>query len=467
MVTTLLLSRIQFAFTISMHILFPAFSIGLASFLAVMEGLWLYTKKTLYLNICKFWMKIFALTFGMGVVSGIVMEFQLGTNWSLMTQSIGDVLGALFTYEVLTAFFIEAGFLGVMVFGWDKVGPKLHYAATLLVTAGVTLSAFWILAANSWMQTPSGVEIINGKFVVIRFFDVIFNPSFIPRFIHMLLAAYVSTLFAIAGISCFYLIRKKHIKFSQTCFSFAMAALVILMPLQIYIGDLTGLIIHLYQPIKTAAMEGLWSTTRGAPLLLFAIPDMARQTNLMVIGIPHLASVINTHSWNGVLQGLSSVAPADQPYVPFVFYSFRIMVAAGLLMFLIALISVYLRLKKRLFTTPWFLKLCQYAAPLGFIALWAGWITAETGRQPWVVYGLIRTADVASPISVYDVIVSFLLIIIVYGLIFGVFYFRYLGKIIKMGPEDTQVIEDLPFGYMQPKASKIEDTPEQDQGDTR
>lgn len=456
MLTTLLLSRLQFALTISIHILFPAFSIGLATFLAIMEGLWLATKNPIYLTICKFWMKIFALTFGMGVVSGIVMEFQLGTNWSLMTKSIGDVLGALFTYEVLTAFFIEAGFLGVMIFGWNKVGPKLHYCATLLVTLGVTLSAFWILAANSWMQTPDGVTFAAGRFEVSNWWQVIFNPSTLPRFVHMLLAAYISTLFAIAGITAYYLLRNRHVEFSKICFSFAIGALIVLTFVQIFVGDAVGLVIHQYQPLKTAAMEAVWQTQNGAPLILFAWPSMSAQTNLYVISIPHLASFINTHDWNGPLMGLSSVAPEDQSYVPFPFFGFRIMVGLGFLMFLVALWGLILRMRKRLFESKWFFRICEIMSPAGFIALWAGWITAETGRQPWVVYNYLRTAEVASPVSVKNVIISMSLILIVYGLIFGIFYFRYLWRVLEHGPEDTNP-EEMPFSYMHQGAREATD----------
>lgn len=447
MLTAVLLSRIQFALTISIHILFPAFSIGLATFLAIMEGMWLATKRAIYLNICKFWMKIFALTFGMGVVSGIVMEFQIGTNWSLMSKSVGDVLGVLFTYEVLTAFFIEAGFLGVMIFGWNRVGPKLHYFATLLVAIGVTLSAFWILSANSWMQTPAGVSFALDRFEVLNWWQVIFNPSDIPRFIHMLLAAYISTLFMISGITAYYLLRNKHVEVAKICFSFAMWGLIVLIIIQMFIGDAVGLIIHQYQPLKTAAMEAVWQTQQGAPLILFAWPSMASQSNLFVISIPHLASLINTHEWNGTLVGLSTVSPQDQPYVPFVFFSFRIMVGMGILMFLVALIGLVLRMRQSLFTTPWFFRICELMSPAGFIALWAGWITAETGRQPWVVYNYLRTADAASPVSVNHVITSLILIVIVYGLIFGVFYFRYLWRILEHGPADTHA-ENMPFSYM-------------------
>ncbi len=448
MLTTLMLSRIQFAFTISFHILFPAFSIGLATFLAIMEGAWLKTKNPIYLQICKFWMKIFAITFGMGIVSGIVMEFQLGTNWAGFTKLVGPVLGSLFTYEVLTAFFIEAGFLGVMIFGWNKVGPKLHYLATLLVVVGVTLSAFWILSANSWMQTPSGASLELGRFVVSNWVKVVFNPSSIPRFFHMLLAAYLTTAFAIAGISAYYLLKKDHLVFARLAFSFAMWAIIVLIPLQIFMGDQTGIVVHQYQPIKTAAMEGNWDTQAGAPLLLFAVPEDRQQKNSYVVAIPHVASLINTHEWNGTLVGLKSVQPADQPYVPLVFYSFRIMVAVGLLMLLIGTIGLYLRWHKRLYDRVWFLKISLWCSPIGFIALITGWVTAEAGRQPWAVYGLIRTADAVSTVTVHEVLISFVLLFLVYGIIFGIFYCRYLFRTIKKGPDVITKDTLRPFTYM-------------------
>jgi cytochrome d ubiquinol oxidase subunit I len=441
------LARIQFAFTISFHILFPAFSIGLATFLAIMEGAWLKTKNPLYLSICKFWMKIFALTFGMGVVSGIVMEFQLGTNWSGFTQAVGPVLGSLFTYEVLTAFFIEAGFLGVMIFGWEKVGPKLHYCATLLVFFGVTLSAFWILSANSWMQTPSGAVFQNGHFTVTSWWHVVFNPSVMTRYIHMLLAAYLTTILVIMAVSAFYLLKKQHIPFAQKCLKFASTVLIALILAQIVVGDDAGIIDHKYQPIKTAAIEANWETQKGAPLILFAYPDDKEGKNLWAISIPHLASVINTHQWNGVLQGLNSVPKSDRPFVPIVFYSFRVMVGLGFLMLGWSIWALVLRVKKTLYENKWFLKSCVLFGPAGFIALIAGWFTAETGRQPWVVYNILRTSDAVSDVLMKNVLISLVLIIVVYGIIFGFFYFRYFGKIISKGPESHDSIK-IPFAYL-------------------
>jgi cytochrome bd ubiquinol oxidase subunit I len=443
-----LLSRIQFAFTVSFHIIFPAFSIGLATFLAIMEGVWLKTKNPLYLEMCKFWIKIFALTFGMGVVSGIVMEFQLGTNWSGLTDKVGPVLGVLFSYEVLTAFFIEAGFLGVMIFGWNKVGPKLHYCSTLLVVLGVTLSAFWILSANSWMQYPTGATLVDGRFRVIDWWSVIVNDMVIPRFWHMLIAAYLSTITVIGSISAYYLLKKVHLDFAKKCFSFAINGLLVLMAFQLFLGDAVGLRVHQFQPIKTAAIEAVWETEAGAPLLLFAIPDMKKQENLYSISIPHFASVLNTHQWNGVLTGLKTVSREDIPHVPVVFFTFRIMVGCGLLLLFLGLIGLYLRYKKQLYDSRWFLWSMIFAAPLGFIAVITGWFTAEFGRQPWVVYQVIRTMDAATQVTPAHVITSFVLLILVYGVVFGVFYFKYLFKIIRKGPSLEDKIEQQPFGYL-------------------
>lgn len=449
MIETADISRGQFAFTVAFHILYPAFSIGLGTFIMFMEAAYLATKNSLYLSICKYWMKIFALTFGMGVVSGLVMEAQLGTNWSVFSREVGPVLGGLFTYEVMTAFFIEAGFLGIMIFGWKKVGPKLHFLATFLVWVGVTLSAFWILAANSWMQTPDGATFSHGQFVVTNWHQVIFNHSTTIRFIHMLFAVYLTTAFAIIGIAALYLLRGTHQAFAKKCLSFCLWAVLILAPLQIYIGDAVGLTIHRYQPLKTAAIEANWNTQKGAPFVVFAYPDAHLQKNLYALTIPKLASLINTHKLDGTLLGLKSVPPKDQPIVAAVFYAFRIMLVIGFLMALIALIGLVLRLCRKLYDSRWFLYCCTWFSPFGFLAIITGWVTAECGRQPWVIYQFLRTDDAVSPVSLSRVIATMALIFIVYAIIFGVFYFRYLGKIIEKGP-DTAADVGHPFAYMDP-----------------
>lgn len=452
MLDTTLLSRIQFGFTIGFHILFPTFNIGLVTFIAIMEGFWIKTRDELYLRICKFWTKIFALTFGMGVVSGIVLSYELGTNFGPFTHAVGGVLGSLFAYEVLSAFFLEAGFLGVMLFGWNRVGPRLHFSATLLVMLGTLISAFWIMSANSWMQTPAGYQIIGDKYVVTNWWQVVFNPSFIPRFIHMVMASYVTTTFVIAGIAAWYLLKKRHEVFAKRCFGFVLAVGLIITAAQIFIGDLVGLNIHEHQPLKTAAMEGIWDTQKAAPFIVFAIPDEKNATNNDVLEIPYLSSLINTHHLEGELVGLKSVAPADRPVVGVVFFAFRIMVGIGFLFFAVALCALFLRLRNQLFTKRWFLRLCVLLAPLGFVSTIAGWMTAESGRQPWIVYHLMRTSEGASLVPMHQVVTSLILFIVAYGIVF-VFYIFYLFKLIRKGPEDQIApIEDdrdqLPFHYL-------------------
>lgn len=434
---TILLSRIQFGFTVGFHILFPSLNIGLAIFLCIMEAAWLKTNDRVYLKICKYWIKIFALTFGMGVVSGVVMSYEIGANWSGLTTATGNVLGPLFGYEVLSAFFLEAGFLGIMLFGWNRVGPKLHFFATLLVAVGTVISAFWILSANSWMQTPAGYTIDHGKFFVSSWTAVIFNPSFLHRFIHMLFASLLTCTFVVAGVSAWYLLKGRYQDIAKPCFSFALAAALIISPLQIIVGDMVGLVIHQYQPLKTAAIEGNWNTMQGAPLILFAIPDVAQAKNLYSVSIPYGASLFNTHQLNGTLEGLTSAPRADWPVVLPVFYGFRVMVGIGFVMLFVALYGLWLRLRKRLYDSRGFLRICILVSPFGFFATLAGWITAESGRQPWTIYNLLTTADAASPIPGGNVLITLLLFMAVYGIIFG-FYLYYLFKLIRGGPKELE-----------------------------
>ncbi|KTD27198.1 MULTISPECIES: cytochrome ubiquinol oxidase subunit I [Legionella] len=444
-----ILSRIQFGFSIGFHILFPTLNLGLAIFLVVMEYLWLRTKKPVYLEICQLWTKIFALTFGMGVVSGIVLAYQIGTNFGPFIAQFGNVLGALFAYETITAFFLEAGFLGVMLFGWKKVPPKLHFIATLLVALGTTISAFWIMSANSWMQTPSGYKLIDGKYIVDSWWSVVMNPSFIPRFIHMLLASYVTTCFVIIGVASYYLLRKKAVDAARKTMSFALWAALLLVPLQIGVGDAVGLMVKEYQPLKTAAMEGLWHTQKGAPLVLFAWPSQTQQQNDYAIEIPKLASFINTHDWDGKLLGLDSVNPEEQPRVAPVFFSFRIMVGIGFVMLATAVVGLFLRYRNKIYDASWFHYWCLALTPLGFIASICGWLTAEIGRQPWVVYGLLKTHNAVSAINAENVIISFVLLLLAYGVVFG-FYLHYLLRIIRLGPKssDKDQTQDHAFQYM-------------------
>jgi cytochrome d ubiquinol oxidase subunit I len=447
----LLLSRIQFAFTIAFHIIFPAFTIGLASWLAALEFNWLRTGNPLYRNLFRFWVKVFAVSFGLGVVSGIVMSYQFGTNWSRFSDFTGNVLGPVIAYEVITAFFLEAAFLGIMLFGWERVGDRLHFFATCMVALGTLISAFWILSANSWMQTPDGFAIENGKAVPVDWFKVVFNPSFPLRYAHMVLGCYLTTAFAVAGMSAWMLLRHPHdapeakLAGSRRSLSMALWFATIFVPVQIIIGDLHGLGVLKYQPTKLAAIEGNWDRMSNMPLRLFAIPDEAAETNHYEIGIPKIGSWVLTHAFDGEVPGLKEVPPEDRPPVWPVFFSFRIMVGIGFAMLGIGLWSLYLRWKGTLFTNRTFLTAAMIMTPSGFGAVLFGWFTAEIGRQPWVVYGHLRTADAVSPIAAGAVTASLLTFIVVYAFVFG-FGSYYLAKLLRRGPDPAEDIRGDDLG---------------------
>ncbi|MEE1610529.1 cytochrome ubiquinol oxidase subunit I [Microvirga sp. CF3016] len=447
----LMLSRIQFAFTIAFHIIFPAFTIGLASWLAALEFNWLRTGNPLYRNLFRFWVKVFAVSFGLGVVSGIVMSYQFGTNWSRFSEFTGNVLGPVIAYEVITAFFLEAAFLGIMLFGWERVGDRLHFFATCMVALGTLISAFWILSANSWMQTPDGFAIENGKAVPVDWFRVVFNPSFPLRYAHMVLGCYLTTAFAVAGMSAWMLLRHPHdapeakLAGSRRSMSMALWFATIFVPVQIVIGDLHGLGVLKYQPTKLAAIEGNWDRMANMPLRLFAIPDEVAETNHYEIGIPKIGSWVLTHAFDGVVPGLKEVSPQDRPPVWPVFFSFRIMVGIGFAMLGIGLWSLYLRWKGTLFTNRTFLTAAMIMTPSGFGAVLFGWFTAEIGRQPWVVYGHLRTADAVSPIAAGAVTASLLTFIVVYAFVFG-FGSYYLAKLLRRGPDPVEDIRGDDLG---------------------
>lgn len=436
-----ILARIQFAFTVSFHIVFPAFSIGLASWLAVVEGLWLKTKNPIYQEIYKFWVKIFAISFGMGVVSGIVLAYQFGTNWSVFSDKVGNVIGPLMGYEVLTAFFLEASFLGIMLFGWGRVSPRVHFTSTVIVAIGTLISAFWILAVNSWMQTPQGYEIREGGIMFpTSWIEIIFNPSFPYRLIHMTLAAYLSTAFVVGGVASWYLLKQRHLPHAKIMLTMAMIMAFFVAPTQLLVGDAHGLNTLEHQPAKVAAMEGLWETKKGVPLLLFAIPDKDAEKNHMEIAIPNMASLILTHDAQGELKGLKEWAKADRPPVAIVFWSFRIMVGLGMLMIATGLVAAFLYFRKRLFDSRWFHYWCMAMIPSGFIAVLAGWFVTEVGRQPYVVYNVLRTADVVSPVTVEQVMISLALLVVVYLFIFGWAVF-YMVKLIRKGPQQVETAD--------------------------
>ncbi|AJC46406.1 MULTISPECIES: cytochrome ubiquinol oxidase subunit I [Xanthomonas] len=433
----LLLSRIQFGFVISFHVLFPAFTIGLSSWLAFLEWRWLRTRDTVWRDLYFFWLKIFAVSFGMGVVSGIVMSFQFGTNWAVLSERAGNILGPLLSYEVLTAFFLEASFLGVMLFGWHKVPEKLHFLATCLVAIGTLISTFWILSANSWLQTPAGYAVVEGVFHPANWREVIFNPSFPYRLTHMVLAAFITTCFVIGGVSGWYLRRGEHLDAAGRMLKLAVAFAAIALPLQIAAGDAHGLNTLEHQPIKVAAMEGHWhgeAKGQGVPLVVFAVPNEAAERNDYEVTIPRLGSVILTHTLDGEITPLTAVPRDERPPVKPVFYAFRVMVGLGMAMLLLALVSLFFwwrgtLLRRRALHLAW-----NAMLPAGFVALVAGWFVTEIGRQPYVIYGLLHTRDAVSPtLSPAMVWISLSVYVLAYALVFG-FGSWYILRMLRHGP---------------------------------
>lgn len=429
----LLLARIQFGFTVGFHILFPTLTIGLAWFLVFFEARWRRTQMLYWRQLYYFWVKIFALTFGMGVVSGLVLSYEFGTNFSKFSDMAGPVLGPLLSVEVLTAFFVEAGFLGIMLFGWKKVGPRLHFMATLLVALGTTNSAFWILSANSFMHTPQGAAWVEGQLVPQDWWLIVFNPSFPYRLTHMLLASLLTTALVVAGGSAWCLWKSVYRDAGLAGLRSAIGVLAVVAPLQIVAGDLHGLNVRDHQPMKVAAMEGLWETTRGAPLLIFAIPDQAAQRNHFEVRIPKLASLILTRSLDGEVAGLNESEPDMQPPVLPVFFGFRIMVGLGFLFLLLAAWGVWRWWAQKLESSQILLRVLMFSTPLGFIATLAGWIVAETGRQPWLIHGLIRTAEGVSDLAASTVATSLALFVLVYGVLLYA-YLYFVIALVRAGP---------------------------------
>ncbi len=433
----LLLARIQFAFTVAWHIIFPAFTIGLASYLAMLEGLYLKTGRDVYIKLYRFWVKIFAVSFGMGVVSGLVMSYQFGTNWSLFSELTGNVLGPLLGYEVLTAFFLEASFLGIMLFGYSRVGPKLHFAATCIVAFGTLVSAFWILAANSWMQTPAGYEIRDGVFFATDWIEVIFNPSFPYRYVHMVLAAYCTTATVVAAVGAWHLLGDPRREGARVMTKMALGFLVLVVPAQIIAGHEHGLNVYEYQPTKLAAIEAHWeSYQRDAPLILMAMPNEETESNDYAVSIPKIGSLIAAGGFDKPIRGLKEWPPEERPPVALVFWSFRVMVGMGMIMLFLGFVGSFLMLRSKLENQRWFLRLCVLALPAGFVAVITGWITAEVGRQPYTVYGLLTTADSVSPVTASAVGTSLIVFIFVYAIVFaaGAWYMFKLARLGAEGP---------------------------------
>ncbi|MDI4238479.1 cytochrome ubiquinol oxidase subunit I [Bradyrhizobium sp. Arg237L] len=432
------LSRLQFAWVIGWHILLPAFTVGLAAYIALLEGLNFVTGRQVYLCVSMFWIKIFSISFGMGVVTGIVMPFQFGTNWSRYSDATANVLSPLFAYEGLTAFFLEAAFLGVLLFGRKLVPQWAHFVAALMVTLGTLLSSFWILAANSWMQTPAGYEIIDGRFFPTDWLQVVFNPSFLSRLAHTVVAFFITTGFVVMGVGAYLLQREKCAEEGRTMLSMTLWLLTVLVPLQIFLGDHQGLNTLKYQPAKLAAIEAHWETSRRVPITLFAIPDEKTETNHFSLDVPFVGSLILTHEIDGEVKGLKDFSADQRPPVAIPFFAFRIMVGCGLVMLGIVLLGGWLRWRGRLDDTPLFLQLCQLVIPIGFIAVIAGWVVTEVGRQPWTVYGLLRTADSVSPsLTGSDLLISLLAYVAVYLFMYpsGVLL---MWRVVRTGPATTE-----------------------------
>ena len=429
-----LLARLQFAFTISFHIIFPAFTIGLSAYIATVLLMWLATGREHYHRLARFWTKIFAVSFAMGVVSGIVLSYQFGTNWSRFSVVVGNVVAPLVGYEVLTAFFLEATFLGVMLFGWRRVPPWLHVMSAIFVAGGTCMSAFWILAANSWMQTPAGHEVHDGIAYPVDWLAVIFNPSFPYRFAHMVTACYLTTAFVVLAVGARLALAGRHQEEARTMLRMAIGLVAVLAPLQLVIGDQHGLNTLAHQPIKIAAMEAHWDGSEPGALVLFAWPDDKAQTNRFELSIPHGASLILTHDPNGLFPGLNSVPPADRPPVAPSFFAFRIMVGIGLVMLAGGYLGLWLWWRGRLFDTRWYLWLAAQGWWLGFVAVIAGWTVTESGRQPWIVYGIQRTVDAVSPVGGGNVATTLALFVLVYGVVFAMGIY-YINRLIARGPE--------------------------------
>jgi cytochrome d ubiquinol oxidase subunit I len=430
---SLLLARIQFAFTISFHIIFPAFTIGVSAFVATLLVLHARTGREHYRRLARIWTKVFAVSFAMGVVSGIVLSYQFGTNWSGFSVAVGNVIGPLMGYEVLTAFFLEATFLGILLFGWQRVPGWLHVFASIAVAVGTAISAFWILAANSWMHTPAGHEWRGGIAYPVDWSEIIFHPSFPSRFVHMVIAAYLTVSLVVLAVGARYRLADRFPDEARTMMRMGTGMLLCLAPLQVLVGDHSGLVMAEYQPAKLAAVEAHWDGAHPAPLILFAWPDTAAEKNHFEVGIPRGASLIIRHDPDGLFPGLKDFHPEDRPPVLPVFWAFRVMVAIGLLLVLIGVSAAWLWWRGRLFDARRFLLPVGHAWPLGFVAILAGWFTTEIGRQPWIAYGLLRTADAVSPVGAGAVATSLALFVCVYCVVFGVGVW-YIRKLLIKGP---------------------------------
>jgi cytochrome bd ubiquinol oxidase subunit I len=433
------LARIQFAFTVTFHIIFPSLTIGLSAYIATLEILWVKSGIDRYHLLARFWTKVFAVSFAMGVVSGIVLSYQFGTNWSRFSVFVGNVIGPLIAYEVFAAFFLEATFLGVMLFGWNRVPSWLHVFSTVMVALGTSMSAFWILSANSWMQTPTGYELKEGIALPVDWITIVFNPSFPYRLAHMLTAAYLTTSFVVLGVGARYLLVGRHTEEARTMVRMAVGFIAVVSPLQVIIGDLHGLNSAKHQPIKIAAVEAHWDGSKPGDFYILAWPNQRTESNDFALSIPRAGSLLITHDPNGLYPGLKSVPPSDRPSVPPVFFAFRLMLLIGFCMVATGWVGAWLWLRGRLFDTDWYLKPAANVWWSGFVAVFAGWMVTEGGRQPWLAQGILRTADAISPVPAGSIAFSLLLFFLVYGVVFSMGIY-YINRLIAMGPAGPSIM---------------------------
>lgn len=437
------LSRAQFAISTTFHIVWPVLTIGLGVLLVVMEGLWLKTRDEDLYRHARFWTKLFLLNFGIGVATGLPLEFEFGTNWSPFSQTAGDFFGNLLGFEGAMAFMLEAGFLGIMAFGWRRVAPAIHFFATCMVALGASISAFWIMAANSWMQTPAGGHFANGHFIVDDYFAAIFNPDMPWGVSHMWMAALETSLFVVGGLSAWYLLRNRHPEFFLKSFKLVIVLAIIVTPLQIFVGDGSGGSVFAHQPAKGAAIEGHWVTNRpGTPAAwaLVAWPDQAQQKNDWALEIPYMLSLLATHTTTGEVTGLRAFPPQDQPpLIPLLFYTFRVMAAIGFWFLFVMLWSLWAWWQRRLRPETvvhqrWLLRAWVFSIPLGYVAAECGWTVREVGRQPWVIYGIMRTSEGASPLPVVTVATTTALFVVAYAVLMVTFLY-FARRIILKGPD--------------------------------
>lgn len=449
----LTLARFQFALTIMFHYIFPVLSIGLGLIMVIIEAIYLKTGRKIFLNMAQYWTKIFALTFAIGVATGIVMEFEFGTNWATYSRYVGDVFGSALAAEGVFAFFLESGFLAILIFGWNRVGKKMHFFATLMVCLGAHFSAIWIVVANSWMQTPAGFHIVGegmaARAEIINFWEMVFNPSSVIRLIHVILGCWLAGAFLVISISAYYMLKKRHFEFSRYSMGIGLIVAFVSCLLQLVVGDQSGKIVAKYQPSKLAAFEAIYKTESEAPLTIFGVVNSKEEKIDYALQIPKLLSFLSLGSFDAEIKGLDQVPKEDWPNVPALFNAFRIMLGMWALMFAITVIGLYLWYHKRLEKHPWFLRLMVLSVAFPQIANETGWYCAESGRYPWIVYGLLRISDgLSKAVTANQVLTSIMMFSVVYLILFFLFLYL-LNEKVKHGPEEGGDDESTPYHGLQ------------------